>query len=138
MGMPHVTRTEILVSGFLFRQGHVHSSQGGLDKSKKLVESRGFAEGDVKDLVERRWIAGGCGQQIGLDYIFNETEIAAGFTVTVNFNRPLLEQRRDPAWNHGSVRAGRILPRTENIEVAQTNAGQTERARENAGIDLID
>src|SRR5205807_268890 len=53
VGMPDVTRTKIFINRFLFGQRGIRPSHGILNEPKQLVEGRGLAECDVKDLVER-------------------------------------------------------------------------------------
>nr|GEU28556.1 hypothetical protein [Tanacetum cinerariifolium] len=62
-----------------------------------------------------------CGQQIGLDRVGHETEIAAALAVAVDGHLALADHGRDPLRDHCRVRAARVLPGTEHIEIPQAD-----------------
>lgn len=50
------------------------------------------------------------------------TKVTAGFAITVNVDRLVLDHGGDPLGDNGSVGAIRVLPAAEDIEVAQADA----------------
>lgn len=135
--MADVAGTEVVINGLLLWDGGICLAQGALDKLEELVEGGGLADGDIKYLVESCRVLCGSGEEIGLDNVVNVTEVATGFAVAKNMDWLVLKQRCNPARNDGGVRACGVLARAEDIEIAETDGVQSERAGEDASVGFI-
>ena len=72
-------------------------------------------------------------QQIGLDHVVDEAEIPRLLAVAEDHRLPLGERRRDEARNHGRVLRAGILPRPEDVEVAEHHRLDPERCGRTSG-----
>ena len=84
-------RPEVAVNRPLFRQRGIASPQNFLQQTKQFVQRSLPAERDVIDLVQRLRVADRCCQQVGLDDVLNEAEVAGGFAVAIDFDRVALQ-----------------------------------------------
>ena len=94
------------------------------------------ADRDVVHLVHRRGVRRRRGrEQVRLHDVVDVAEVARRLAVAVDRRPARRAASRDPARNHRRVRALRILPRAEHVEVAQPDAsrcrssGRTRRRR---------
>ena len=86
----HIARAEVAV----FRLGagrHAKGHQVVAHQGKKLFEGGAVAHGHVVDLISGL-VAGGSSQQVSLNSVLNEREVAAGFAVAVDEDRLAFEQ----------------------------------------------
>ncbi len=132
----HVARTKIAVFGLgvgWYAKWHqVVPHQG-----KQLFEGSAVAHGHVVDLVSGIFAGSRC-QQVGLDGVLNEREVAAGFTVAVDEDCLAFEQGRYPFGNHGCISPIRVLTRAKDVKVAQAYGLKAIAAGKHAGIQLVD
>ena len=106
---------------------------------EQLVQRRAPADGDVVDLVDRRRIgrrspragspARRCRRSRSRGVVSPSPLIATASPSSI---------APDPARDHGGVRAFGILPRAEDVEVAQADRLHPVAAREHVGIELVD
>src|SRR5258707_4095061 len=106
MGMANIAGTEVVVNGLLFWNRGIDLAQNVLNEAEELIEGGGFADRDVKDLVERGRVVDCGGEEIGLDDVVDVAEVATGFAIAKNMNRLVLGERRDPTRNEGCGCAG--------------------------------
>jgi len=121
----------------------VHGLLGGFDavggqvvaqQAERGVERGAVADGYVVNLVARLGVCAGGGQKVGLHGVGDVAEVAAGFAVAVDVGRIALEQRRRPFGRHGGIGAFGVLPRAEDVEVAQANGGEAVAAGKHVGV----
>ena len=67
----------------------------------------------------------GCGEQVGLNSVLYEGEVAASFAVAVDKDHLAFEQRGHPFRDHGGISPIRVLSRSKHIEVTQANGVKT-------------
>ena len=77
------------------------------------------------------------GEQVGLHYIVDKAEIAAGFAVAVDIHRFALDHAGDPLRDDGGIGAVRVLARAEDVEVAQAHALQPVGFAKDIGVELV-
>src|SRR5438034_3774766 len=92
-------------------------AQHGPDRVRELVDARPAAGRDVED--EPTHAAGVGGDQIRLDDVGDECEVALLLAVPVDGDRPLLADRGHEARDDGRILRRRVLVRTEDVEVTQ-------------------
>ena len=91
----------------------------GADHRPELVQGRTVPARDVHDLA-RELSARPRGQEVRRHDVVDEAEVSRLPTVPVDRRRLLPEGRGDELRDDGGVVALRILARTEDVEVAQT------------------
>jgi len=137
LAVAHVAGAEIAVHG-LHGGFHAVGGQVVAQQGEQGVECGAVADGHVVDLVARLGASAGGGQQVGLHGVGYEAEVAAGFAVAVDVDRIALEQRGRPLGHHGGIGAVGILPRAEDVEVAQADGGEAVAASKYVGIEFVD
>ena len=104
----------------------------------QIVQARLVSDGDVVDLVGCIGARARRRQQVGLHRVVDEAEVAAGFAVSVDANALAAQHRRGPLRNHGGIGAIGILPRSEDVEVAQPDRLQPVAPGKHLRVQLVD
>ncbi len=91
-----------------------------------------FARNDSCGCVDGR------GEQVCLDGVLNEREVAAGFTIAIDKNRLAFEQQGHPFGDHSGIGAVGVLAWTKDVEVAQTDGMKAITFRKHVGVKLVD
>lgn len=124
----HVTlSTRDVVGGDLF-------SEQVVDRRDDVVDADFLSAGDVDGLAFC-FTCIGC-EDICVDDVFDEREIARLRTVAVHRRRLVVENGRHKRGDGGCVLTLRVLPRSEDIEIAQGDCFETEALVEGATIHL--
>ena len=79
----------------------------------------------------------GGGEQVGLNHVGDEAEVAAGFAVTVDVHGIAFDQAGNPLGEDSGVRAFGVLARAEDVEVAQADALQAVAAGKHVGVEFV-
>src|SRR5262245_17243547 len=93
------------------------SSQDRLESRDDLQQAHATAAADVEGLARRPGCLGG--EQVGLDDIVDVGEVAGLRAVAVHFERLTAQPPLDEARDDGRVLRLRVLPRAEDVEVAE-------------------
>jgi len=133
----HIAGAEVAVHG-LYGGFHAVGGQVVAQQAEQGVERGAVADGHVVDLVARLGAFAGSGQQVGLHGVGDVAEVAAGFAVAVDVDGIALEQRGRPFRHHGGIGTLGVLPRAEDVEVAQADGGEAVAAGKHVGIQLVD
>ncbi len=136
-GVADVAGTEIAVDGLGVFDFRVGGCQSVTDESEEAVERSAFSDGDVVDLVKGGGVCGGGGENIGLDDVADEAEVAAGFAITVDENGFVVEQAGDPFGNDGGVGSVGILAGTEDIKVAEADGLEAVGFGKDIGVQFV-
>jgi len=132
----HITSAEITaVRAFVILDAAVF--QRGFQGIEQGVEGGSVAEGHVVNLVLRFGLGGG-GQQVDLDDVFDEAEVAAGFAVAVDEHILALDHRGSPFGDHGGVGAVRILALAEHVKISQANGVEAVGTGEHVCVEFVD
>ena len=102
-------------AGFVAR-GHLAAAQLA-QQVEHAVELGGRATGDVEHPPHRPRRLGR--QQVGLDDVVDVAKVARLLAVAEDHRLALGERGRDEPRDHGGVLRGGILPRSEDVEVAE-------------------
>src|SRR5262249_28894955 len=86
------------------------------DVVEQLVQRRRFAAGDVEGLTGDPF--GRRGEHGAVDRVVDVGEVPRLLAVAEDYGRLVAERRGDESRDDGRVLRERILPRTENVEVA--------------------
>ena len=136
-GMPDVAGAEIAVD----RVWHVEMRALGLhavaNKGEKLVQGGTLAKGHIVDLIDRFWILGGGGQEVGLDAVVNIAKVAGGFPVAVYLHWIVAQHGGVPFGNDRGVGPVRVLAAAVDIEIAQADARKAVGTGEDVGIEFV-
>jgi len=104
----------------------------------KLVQAYTVVDGNVVDLVCRIVTARCSSKQISLNGVDDMAEIPAGFAISVDVNRLVLDHGCDSSWNNGSINAIRILASAEDVEVALANGMKTVGTGKDIDVMFVD
>ncbi|MNL40010.1 hypothetical protein D3C87_1623260 [compost metagenome] len=121
LGVAHIGGSEVAVHRVHILEFRLAGRGEIADMREQFVQGSTVTHRHVVYLIHRLGYLGRCRQQIGLDSIGNEAKVSTGFAVAVDVNGFIAEQGAKPLWNDGRVRAIRILPWTEYVEVPQTD-----------------
>ena len=100
----------------------------------EIDQSRAPAQGYIVDRPGTSGIGGGGGQQVRLNDVVDVAEIARLFPISMDRARGSLHERADPLGDDGGVSSVRILPRAEDVEIAQADGSEAKLPGEYTGI----
>src|SRR5262245_40658797 len=109
--MADVAGARLLVAGGKIRPDDL------LQFGKKLIDRDPLAYPQVDDLSDR--FSRFSRAQVRVDHVRDVREIARLLAVAINHRRNAREQGRDEFRDHAGIRRRRVLPRPEDVEIAQ-------------------
>ena len=114
------TIADIAWTGF-FVNGFSVRAQQLAQVLEQLEHRESLAYGYVVHLAEGFKVVCGQCQHVGLNYIFNEGEVAGLAAITVYLYWLPVQNLVNELGYHGSIRSVRVLARTKHVEIAQPN-----------------